>query len=528
MKYPISISISDNTVSVIKVNSRGIIVKSATAEIPPMPRKPDEQYTKTLSAAIKKARREAKLSWGRNIPAIASISDPNIVINHFVWPNLPHAALVENAKTEIVPYLYDTPSKFIVGAEIQYRKDIESAENIEHIGNAENTESIEGETTETKRKLKKKKTKKKTQDELYNIDVLVAAVPNAIASTIYSALRMAGYKMVRLNVRQNSWAKLIKKYHSTIITGDISTFALLHKQDEGQLSMSLFFNKTYYSTHYFDSAEGDYEAFADEINAIFDYIHYKEVGVSMEAILLIGDGFQKNTRAQLEKYISLPLFETDEWLQKNMLKTKMRRSMNINAYIDAFAATIPADIVPKKEVLNIQTPEQKTANIRKKTGTKIFAYSLVLAAIIFAVVFVPMQIQSQLETEYILLQSRLSQFPVTEAEIAVLNQRIGLLQLRLNSISFFHEYAPQALQMFPMINIAGFDAVSSIAANGHEVRVTGETSGFASAGQIFSVLQAHPLVLYARIENLQQQLRDDEVVTAFTIILYTVEGSGER
>ena len=119
----ICIDISDNVVSVIKLDPEGMMMRAGSAKAPSLPPVPDDAYVTDLSKAIRNAAWAAKVSMGFGASCIVVSGKPEMVIQRFTWPDMPAEALQSIVREEMIPFLPGDPSHFTIGCEVLRREE---------------------------------------------------------------------------------------------------------------------------------------------------------------------------------------------------------------------------------------------------------------------------------------------------------------------------------------------------------------------------------------------------------------------
>ncbi|MCL2665981.1 MAG: pilus assembly protein PilM, partial [Defluviitaleaceae bacterium] len=297
------IDISDNKVSLIKTNKSGRIVKAATAELPEIPETINDAYTSAVTRAIKKAARKARIPKSFGMPCVMVTGGPNVVVRHFVWPDMTAEAFRSNLETEIAPYLPDDSGEYTIGYRISKRNDPNGSLSAA-------------------------------------VDVLAAAVPLDLSNSYVKAAKKAGYKVQRIDLRENARNKLVG---ASPLTNKFSSYAILDISSR-QINMAVYLEGVFYSNRYFAPIKNDVsneqhdddglwqdaatdsvsalesatDMLVNEVSSIINYLQYRERGSNVECILLYGDeNIMPHIMQSLAENLEMPVYKTEEWIKQS-------------------------------------------------------------------------------------------------------------------------------------------------------------------------------------------------------------------
>ena len=158
-----TVDIGDNHVLVAKINRAGEMKKLGEAPYSPAAEQTDENYVNELADAIKKACVGFKGLFKKN--AYVVLGGGEIITRVFTWPDMPYIAHKGTSGLEIAQYLQEDASKYIISHEVQARRKVEGGRTV--------------------------------------IDTMVAAIPSARARAIQLAIKQAGFKLLKLDCRDN-------------------------------------------------------------------------------------------------------------------------------------------------------------------------------------------------------------------------------------------------------------------------------------------------------------------------------------
>ncbi|MCL2572609.1 MAG: hypothetical protein FWE11_09420 [Defluviitaleaceae bacterium] len=324
----ICIDISDNVVSIIKLDPEGIMMRAGSAKAPSMPAVPDDAYVTDLSSAIRKAAWAAKVSMGFGASCVVVAGMQGLTMQRFTWPDLPEEALVPIANEEIIPYLPGDLSHFAVGCEVL--KQDESS------GTA-------------------------------TIEVLAAAMPIEFAAAITTACKWANFKPKRMDLRENARGRLAH-YWCVPVEGEVPTTYAILDIGPGVANIAFYYNGMFHSNRYFTpemvklNQVDDFEllmtvktgGFDDKENAMHyapekltgDIIsaigHFQRSipGTRLSCVLLMDEenipGIEENLRANVD----MPVLKPSQWISPGLKRPNLRR-VDQAPFLDAFAAGMP-------------------------------------------------------------------------------------------------------------------------------------------------------------------------------------------
>ena len=438
----VSIDIGENIVKIIQTNSKALITHAGTAPIKEFAEKHGSEYETALTTAIKSAAQKAGIRGKRNCVIITG--DPYIIINQFVWPKMPNEALALNARAEITPYLPGDVSQFTVSHKI--------------IGEDISEDGLIGVSS-------------------YN--VLVAALPTNQSESILAAAKKAGFTPKNLALRETARQKftLIPKLSKIL---NSPSFAVL---DISNLvfNMTMFINGRYYANRYFNSfteeqAENsvtDNAHAISEISSIIDYIHYRERGSNIGSIVVCGDTQANSALIEsLKNELSAEIHTFDN-LQNAFVSRDKQSTINAELYADAYGAavadTTDIDLFPKKK--------EEEVKVTKKNPLPAIYLTIVLFAVIAALIVFPALNLQNLKNEEKLLAQQMSQLTISEGDVQRLIMELAQLSEIITAVEQYTESEDlfSALQIMTHINSAltGGVTISDVDIKGTEITMLG-------------------------------------------------------
>ena len=411
----ISIDISEKSVKIIRTNTSGIITEAGFAKLPGGVAASGEARTDVIAQTIRSAAKEAKISGKENCVLVTG--GPHIIVQQFVWPEMPAEALMVNAKNEISSFLPASEELFSISYKVIGRADAED----------EPAKSEDAAESESGRKAG-------------SLCVLVAAIPKDEAQILISAAKKAGFTPKTLDLRENARQKFAAQAKMKDLGK--SSFAVLDVTDS-LYNTTMFINGKYYANRYFNSfAEApqtsddgmpgddryspvlkDADSLAAEVSSIIDYIHYRERGSSIEGIFVFGGaddvpGLLKN----LESSLDIPVYSLSEKM-KNVVAQNKRSEIKIGMYMDAYGASLVEspglDLIPRKE--------RVSKDERKSAMPVVFAL-LFVAAFIAASVIVPQIYLESLVSREKTLTEKLNGYEVNAEQVKLLEREVKNLE----------------------------------------------------------------------------------------------------
>jgi len=324
----ICIDISDNVISIIKLDPDGVMMRAGSAKAPTMPAVPDDAYVTDLSSAIRKAAWAAKVSMGFGASCVVVSGMPDIVIQRFTWPEMPEDALLSIVQEEMIPYLPGNPSHYTISCEVLKR------------GHAEGQAIIE---------------------------VLAAAMPIEHTAAINTACRWANFKPKRMDLRENARGRFAH-YWCAPVEGEVPTTYAILDAGPGLANIAFYYNGLFHSNRYFtpemvrlndvadfemlmtvkaggvDDNENamryDPEKLSEEIISSVNHFHRSIPGGKLACVLLMDEenipGIEENLRANLNMLVLKP----SQWVSPGIKRPNLRR-VEPDQFLDAFAAGMP-------------------------------------------------------------------------------------------------------------------------------------------------------------------------------------------
>ena len=164
MRY--SIDINESAVRIIAFTAKGIR-RVGYADFDCHQPPAGAEYVQALTSSIKIAAKAAGVPLGYGHPCTVVAGGPQVVVRRFRWPQMPVSALMGNTVAELSPLLPGEAHEFSIGFEVL---------------------------------------KRSTNEEFGTIvmDVLAAALPLDFVDAVKFSLKKAGFKPLRIDVRENS------------------------------------------------------------------------------------------------------------------------------------------------------------------------------------------------------------------------------------------------------------------------------------------------------------------------------------
>jgi len=443
MRY--GIDINENAVRVIKYATNGLIRKLGECDFYSPHPMSSAEYVADLAESIKYAARDAGMGRGSSCSVVAG--GPEVIIRKFTWPELPDTALAENAQSEFAPFLPGNVNEFVMSYEVIKR------------GKSEESDAI-------------------------TMDVLVAALPKELVDAINKAVSKAGFRVQRIDVRENARMKLVSNCCIAQDNPAPTSYAVLDFS-QARANVGLYLDGTFYSSRYFvatifDEEEPEQEpiqeydeygepipmeepppkrpqvgkydpgVLANEVVSIIDYMQYRERGSSISCILLIGEENLPGIIESLEDSLDIPVFRTMDWLYSGIdsYVTGTYGEFILAPYLDAYATSFPS-LNPKKPI-NIKGSVEVGKN-KKLIVPFAVAGVGVVALMVAAVLYFTPRIRD-LEAEIAQVQAAAAQFDTADhAELTQATRQADLTREQINTVNKFfteHFQMHQALPIF--------------------------------------------------------------------------------
>ncbi|MDR2166511.1 MAG: hypothetical protein LBE35_01495 [Clostridiales bacterium] len=526
-----AIKICSDDVFIVKSTARGRILSLGRAPLEDMPDRRNSEYIDKMTEALKIAAHAAKVPKGSNIPAIVVANDPLIVVNRFTWPEIPTKALMDNARTSIASYLPATAAldDFVISVEVLNRTPA-------------------------------------SEDSSALIDVIVAAMPHDMAVIISTAVKRAGFKILRLDVAENSRGELVKRYASA----DFQSFGVLDLTGS-RINITLYLHGIFHSMHYCSSGRSEYEeaappplsleeqaqaellglsiepaeavlpdesgididSLASEIAFIVDYIDYREKS-DIKDLLLVGCGPYPELVNALRINLNLNIWPTQEWIRPEVYSTVKLGNSCLAPYYDAFAAGIPSRLVKERHMINLKT-QAIDRRPKMRTAMRAVAATFVMLVVVAGAFFVPWWIQRGYLEEAAavdLLEARVMAIyeQATSAEtLAAMNDRIEQINALIEAINDFHTEFVRPHVLVPEILESGM-LVQNLSVSRENVNFSGSVQDFYHLAFFAEHFRNHPLFESASFSMPTDTaaLNPDALSVSYTFTLRMIRGLGIR
>jgi|GEM_PF-1304967 len=452
-QHTYSIEVGMDSVRVIKVDPKGQITGSGVASYGGDAMWSDNAWVDRLSQCVRAASREAKVPKGTGFLCSVVSGGPNVIVQRFIWPELGHQAMLENAKHEIASYLPGTVSNFVISAEVQARNEAEGG-------------------------------------KAATIEVFVAAMPKDMATAISTAVAWAGFKIAKFDISENVRTRLVKRYCS--VGGNLPASYGIMDLSGANPHITLYLDGFFYSTHYFTGAqnptvqgatieeiearnasvgdafaggaevEHDAGAYLSELTFVVDFIKYQERASNLECILIYGRT-QPGFAERISSGLDIPVYPYDEWMNTAVLQGVKG---DPGQYLDVYASGIPSAVVGAQHMMDL-----KTAVIVKNPMRRLIIQASAMVAAMLALlaigIAVPLMIQMghlvayhAMDAEYdevTALRARANALPL-EATTA----RVSSIRALLAGINAFYTEFAQASVIVPIIFDAEIDNIRDV------------------------------------------------------------------
>jgi Tfp pilus assembly PilM family ATPase len=450
------IDIGKRSVKVVKTNTVGKIVKAGFAHLPDdMPDVYDPMYTARLAAVIKKA--GAMAGAGKLNRTALVMGGPHVIIRRFLWPEMPHTALYENAQTEMAPYLPGDGETYTVG----YRT------------------------------LRKVTPDSEADMAAPQLDIMATAIPKSVVEAYLSACRKAGFNPKRIDVRENAREKLVQDV--SLWTGGGETFDLTQSfafldVSEPPYNLTVFINGVFYVNRYFGGEGDDAGAVSAEIASILDYIQYRERGAKVSGLLLLGGADTvRELKESLARDLGIPTVNISDCL--NLSLPPLTDGPDISGFLDAYGAAIKVhgdvDLKPRKE----------GKDIGRRFVLPAACTAAAVAVLIAAGVYFPQLRINDLRTHLDVLDKQLERFGVVSVQEAAL----------LVDVYTFRTASPYASESLGIIDSAlpSDTEIRQVSVEGKEVSLLAQTDDLDKVAVMLENLRGNALVkdAGARIES---------------------------
>ena len=486
MRY--NIDIGEQEIRVVKYTKKGVVKRTGVSEMPNMSNLEvgSKEYVHALSVAIKKAGKIAGMTLGLGANCDVVVGGQQIVVRRFVWPDLPYAAQIENAETEIAAYIPGDPKAYVIGHEV--------------------LRNVTNESLEHK-----------------NIEVIVAAMPKDFARAIVVAARKANFNAVRIDVRENVRSKVVAKCFK--LTEPPSSYAILDFS-QSQANVSLYLNGVFYSNRYFTRpTEGEYDtdSLSNEVVSIIDYMQYRERGSKIAAVLLMGEGNQAGIEASLKENLDIPIYTSEDWVNPRITEEQD----TLFASLDAYGACLPSLDAKNPITLKPALVKDK-ASTRKLVGVLLGSLAVVIIVLIVAIT-IPTIMRNELRSGLQDLNAILAGYTVTVDDIAELNVSIVLMEGQIGAVEDFFVEFPQARTLVPVIFDSGL-IVQSFNASSSTVNIFGLAEDFVRVSNVVETLRESELIASVHVSSLvdNSTAHPNAHTTSFSMVIILQEGMGER
>ena len=500
MRY--SIDINENAVQVIKFNNKGIkSVGSADFETTATP--DSDQYADDLTAALKKAAKEASIPKGFGIPATVVAGGPEVVMRRFTWPQMPASALKQNATSELAPLLPGDSSDFSISHEIL-------------------------------------RTYTNEDTGLITDDVLVAALPLDFIEAVKLAAKRTGFKCERIDVRENSRIRLVNEVYEVGEEDPPESYAVLDFSQK-RANMGLYLNGAFYSNRYFSASPGmappveepmpmysettlgedgqplpppelptppkksplrlnyDPNTLANDVVSIIDYMQYRERGSNISCILLIGEENLPGIVESLEESLDIPIYPAAKWIYPELSKgiKSKGQAPALSSYLDAYGAGIQTKSI--KESLNLKGIIRPSK--MKTVVLPIVSIATTLIVAIGGGIYILNDQYRGLQRELISLQNTAILNPAGEGTYADLRAQADSIHAQLAGLEQLRTQWPDARDTLPLFFDASINGqlaipvfISSVTLQNGSGFLSGLAVNLGHVADIVDALNIHPLV----------------------------------
>ena len=504
----ISFEITESFVKAVKISSRGVILAAGIQTLDGEPNWASHEWIMQLASAIKSAASNAGISrgiLGYTIPCVVIVGGPQIIIQRFVWPLLPYQAMEINARQEISSYLPGNPDQFVIGVEALREHD-----------NA----------------------------EAALIDVAVSAIPKDMALAMSTAVKWAGFKAVRVDVKENARARLACHYSNK---SDISKAFGILDLNSPKANITLFVNGVFYSRHYFADVitmqEGlayetpsppsfDAESIISEIMYVVDFMKYQERDAEFECILALDTKSLSDAIKKISEGMDIPVISTGSWLSDTVSRVM---KANCGSYLDAYAASIPSALVSRKHMMNLKiVPIEKAS--KRKAVLQVSAY-LIFMGLLFAVGFlIPGAWLNELRQQYHTLdeeEARVSAIDMaapSASHINSLQQQAQALEVAIDGILMFYSEFSRPVAVMNMLQSAGFAGFTDVFVLGDSIIVNVSAIDFNHVAQLLEYFRSHEYFSDAYVNMFEEADTADNVsgTVSFTMSIRMRRGMGVR
>lgn len=433
------IDISENVVRIVKTTAKGVIVRAGEAEFVTVHEPGSKEYILDLANAVHYAAKMARVTGGAGTTCNVVAGGPEVVVRRFTWPEMPPLALQENARMEFAPFLPGEASDFSIGFEVVNRTQDEETSSV-------------------------------------TVDVMVAALPKVMVDSIEQAVRRAGFKASRIDVRENSRVRLVNSCCIVADEGAPESYAILDFS-QNRANLGLYLNGMFYSNRYFvastpveeeDDPYSHYEeededsepkekvityrydpiTLANDILSIIDYMQYRERGSSLACIFLIGEEKVPGIEESLADSLDIPIFSTHEWLKGGIVGSLPGRSyLHIASFLDAYGVSLPVN--DPKNTLHLAGAIRPS--ILKKTVLPLLIPGVIVATIVAATILIMNPRIRRLENELADIERHMAANPITITQFTQMQTHVNRLTTQISNMEDFETEWPHAIDIMPLL-----------------------------------------------------------------------------
>ena len=326
----VCIDISDNAVSIVKLDPEGVMIKVGSAKAPSLPTVPDDAYVTDLSSAIRKAAWAANISTSFGVSCVVVAGMSEAIIQRFTWPDMPADALHSIVHEEMIPYLPSDPSHYTISYEVLRLE--------QGSGNRPAT-----------------------------LEIIAAALPIDLASAITTACRWANFKPKRMDLREGARGRLAH-FWCAPVEGEVpSTYAILDV-GPGVANIAFYHDGLFHSNRYFTpefvklDEVNDFELLmtvktgglddnenamryvpdklTEDIESSINHFYRLVSRAKLSCILLMDDENLPGVEESLRSRLDILILKPEQWVTTGIKRPNLRR-IDQAQFLDAFAAGMP-------------------------------------------------------------------------------------------------------------------------------------------------------------------------------------------